>query len=180
MRDRIILDPERSGAERSLARRTALLATLLGLAAVPALAGGRALHQFREVAIAPDGRHVAAIEQDDLPSDTAPPLSLLIHDLSGGVLTVALPCQPGPNCKVASPGWSADGHRLAFLIGHDRDNTAEIDEVDAGGGAVRRILSFDGPLDALRFGPDDRLAVLATSDAHKRVGRAQSSECLTG
>ena len=62
---------------------------------VPATAAP-VLHLFRTVAISPDGRHVAAIEQDDLPGDTAPPLSLVIHDLSGGAVPgdAALPGRP--------------------------------------------------------------------------------------
>ena len=149
------------------------------MGSTPALAAP-VLHLFKAVAIAPDGRHVAAIEQDDLPSDTAPPLSLVIHDLSGGSVAVTLPCVAGPNCKVASPSWSRDGSRLAFLIEHDQDLTAEIDQVDVAGGPARRLLSFDGPLDGLRTGPDDRLAVLATRAAHKRVGRTQAASPLTG
>ncbi len=53
--------------------------------------------------------------------------------------------------------------------------TAEIDQVDVGAPVPRRLLPFDRPLDALRTGPGNRLAVLATRDAHKRVGRAQAA-----
>ncbi len=157
---------------------TAALALILA-GPVPAMAAP-VLHLFRTVAISPDGRRVAAIEQDDLPSDTAPPLSLVIHDLSGGAVAVTLPCQAGPDCKVSSPSWSSDGSRLSFLIQHDEAVTAEIDQVAATGGPARRLLSFDGPLEALRTGPDGRLAVLATQGAHKRVGRTQAAAVLTG
>ncbi len=153
--------------------------TLILAGPAPAMAAP-VLHLFRTVAISPDGRHVAAIEQDDLPSDTAPPLSLVIHDLSGGAVAVTLPCQAGPDCKVSAPSWSPDGSRLSFLIQHDQAVTAEIDQVAATGGPARRLLSFDGPLEALRTGPDGRLAVLATQAAHKRVGRTEAAAALTG
>ena len=161
--------------------RLALAVLSLAVAAVGLPARGAALlHQFRTVVMAPDGRHVAAIESDDVETDTAAPLSLVIHGLDGRAMRVALPCVAGPNCKVASPSWSGDGRWLAFLIDHDRDNTAEIEEVDASGGAPRRLLGFDGPLDGLRYGPADRLAVLATANAHKHVGRTEAAAALTG
>ena len=155
---------------------TALLLAL----AVPAAAIAAPLHQFGAVAIAPDGQHVAAIESDDVPADAAPPLSLVIHDLAGGAVTVALRCAPGPNCKVGSPSWSGDGRHLAFLVDRAQDKAADIEVVDASGGGLRRLLAFDGPLDGLRYGPGDRLAVLATASAHKRVGRTEAAAPMQG
>ncbi|MGI4892802.1 MAG: hypothetical protein ACRYGJ_27330, partial [Janthinobacterium lividum] len=124
---------------------------LLALALPTGALAAPVLHQFKTVAISPDGQHVAAIENDDLVSDTAPPRALVIHDLSGASRSIALPCAAGPNCKVASPAWSGDGRHLAFLIAHDTDNTADIEQLDLGQGtaataAPRRLLSFDGPL----------------------------------
>ena len=154
-------------------------ALLLALA-LPAAAIAAPLHRFDAVAIAPDGQHVAAIESDDVAADIAPPLSLVIHDLAGGATTVALPCTAGPNCRVGSPTWSADGRRLAFLIDRAQDKAADIEVVDRTGGPPRHLLAFDGPLDGLRYGPGDRLAVLATASAHKRVGRTEAAAPMQG
>ena len=158
---------------RPLVLFAALACPVAALAAPP-------LHQFDSVAMSPDGQHVASIENDDVDSDTAPPQSLLIRDLAGRTVTVALPCQPGPDCRIASPTWNGDGTRLGFLLDHATDGTTDIEVVDAAGGAPQRLLSFDGPLVSLRYGPGDRLAVLATASAHKRVGRTEAAAPLTG
>jgi dipeptidyl aminopeptidase/acylaminoacyl peptidase len=136
-------------------------------------------HDFKHVAIAPDGRHIASIETSDDGSDNDDPASLMIRDSRGGAMAVALPCAAGPNCKVDSPTWSASS-QLAFLVSRPHDGTAEIDTVDANGGAAHRVLSFKGTLDRLRFGPGNQLAVLATAQAHKLVGRAEAGAPLVG
>ena len=101
---------------------------------------------FKTVAIAPDGLHVASIEVRDDSSDRDMPSLLTIRDLKGGAVTVPLPCVAGPDCKVDSPAWSADG-RLAFVVSRPQEGVAEIDTVDAHGGAVRHVLSFNGTLE---------------------------------
>ena len=103
----------------------------------------------------------------------------MIRDLHGGAVAVQLPCTAGPDCKVDSPTWSTNG-QLAFLVSRPHEGVAEIDTVDAKGSAVRRVLSFNGTLDRLRFGPGNRLAVLATAQAHKQVGRAEAGAPLVG
>ncbi|WP_419729853.1 prolyl oligopeptidase family serine peptidase [Lichenicola sp.] len=154
-----------------------LFATAL---AVPFAATAAPLHLFHTVVISPDGQHVAAIENDDVPVDGEPPATLVIHDMAGGAATVALPCAPSADCKVGSPVWNADGSRLAFVIQHNQGLAGEIDTVPATGGTPQRLVSFDGPLDGLRYGPGDRLAVLATASPHKRVGRTQAAAVIQG
>ena len=150
------------------------------LLAVPVAAlGSPAFHDFETVAIAPDGRHIASIETQDDGSDSDTPASLVIRDMKGRAVVVPLPCTAGPDCKVDSPAWSTSG-RLAFLVSRPREGVAEIDTVDAQGRAARRVLSFNGTLDRLRYGPGNRLAVLATAKAHKMVGRTQAGVPLVG
>src|SRR6202020_616089 len=161
----------------SLMRSLSILAVLIAVP-LPALAAA-GLHEFKSVAIAPDGRHIASIETSDDGSDSDAPASLLIRDLVGGAVAVPLPCTAGPNCKVDSPAWSANG-QLAFLVSRPKDGVAEIDTVDGKGGAVHRVLSFNGTLDRLRYGPGNRLAVLATAQAHKLVGRAEAGAPMVG
>jgi dipeptidyl aminopeptidase/acylaminoacyl peptidase len=150
------------------------------LLALPVVALGSApLHDFDTVAIAPDGRHVASIETQDDGRDSDTPTSLWIRDMKGDAIAVPLPCTAGPNCKVDSPTWSTNG-QLAFLVSRPQEGVAEIDTVDAKGGALHRVLSFNGTLDRLRYSPGNRLAVLATAQAHKMVGRAQAGAPLVG
>ncbi len=158
--------------------RSNFVLSLLMAIPVPALAAA-GFHDFKTIAIAPDGRHVASIETSDDGSDSDAPALLMIRDLAGGAVTVPLPCNAGPNCKVDSPAWSSKG-QLAFLVSRPKDGTAEIDAVDVEGRSMRRLLNFNGTLDQLRYGPGDRLAVLATAQAHKMVGRAEAGAPLVG
>ena len=160
-----------------------LLAATSLLALVPfadASADTPPLHLFRGVAIAPDGLHVASIETLDLPAETQPPARLLIRGLDGSARPVALPCDGQPGCAPSSLAWSHDGSTLAFLLDAPDGVGTTIETVAATGGTPRRILSFDGPLDSLHYGPGDRLAVLATANAHKRVGATQAAAPLQG
>jgi len=134
---------------------------------------------FKTVAIAPDGLHIASIETRDDGSDSDMPALLMIRDLKGGAVTVPLPCAAGPDCKVDSPAWSMEG-QLAFVVSRPQEGIAEIDTVDARGGAIRHVLSFNGTLDKLRYGPGNMLAVLATAQAHKLVGRTEAGAPLVG
>jgi acetyl esterase/lipase len=159
--------------------RTHFLPALLIALPLSAPAAEHGLHDFKSVAIAPDGRHIASVETSDDGSDSDAPASLMIRDLVGGAVSVQLPCTAGPNCKVDSPTWNAAG-QLAFLVSRPEEGVAEIDTADAKGGAVRSVLKFNGTLDRLRYGPDNRLAVLATAQAHKLVGRAEAGAPLVG
>lgn len=154
------------------------LSAVLLTVSVPALAAP-GFHDFKSVAIAPDGRHIATIETSDDGSDSDAPASLLIRDLDGHSAAVTLPCVAGPDCRVDSPAWSAAGV-LAFLVSRPHEGVAEIDTVELKGGAVRRVLSFHGTLERLRYGPGNRLAVLATAQAHKLVGRVEAGVPLVG
>ena len=163
----------------------ALLACAAAALPAPALARdvappARPLHEFGAVALSPDGRHVASVETDDLPAETRPPARLLIRDLAGGAVTVALPCAGRPGCVPSSPSWSADGRTLSFLLEQPDGATTTIESVGAQGGASRRVLAFPGPLSGLRHGPGDRLAVLATPHARKRAGATEAAAPLEG
>jgi len=156
-----------------------LVLSCTGVAAAPVLAGPAVLHEFKSVALAPDGRHVAAIEAQDDGRDEDPPVSLVVRDFLGHSLTVPLPCQPGPNCHVAAPTWSSDG-RLSYLLARSDAGVTDVITLDLRKGVARRVLSFPGPLERLRYGPDDRLAVLATANAHKNIGRTEAGVPLVG
>jgi dipeptidyl aminopeptidase/acylaminoacyl peptidase len=150
---------------------------LLTTIALPGAAfASPALHDFKSVAIAPDGHHIAAIEA----ADSTAPATLLIRDLTGAATAIKLPCAPGPDCKPSAPSWSPDSKRLAFLLAHPTQGTTEIDNVPSTGGKPTHILTFAGPLESLRFSATGQLAVLATANAHKNVGRAEAGAPLVG
>ena len=92
-----------------------LIGALLALPIAAVASPG--LHDFRAVAIAPDGRHVAAIETQDDGSDHDVPASLVIRDMKGGAVTISLPCTVGPDCAVASPTWNRTPAPASFRTG---------------------------------------------------------------
>ncbi|WP_428394758.1 prolyl oligopeptidase family serine peptidase [Lichenicoccus sp.] len=155
----------------------------LSLCALSLTANARAmmppLHAFHSVAIAPDGRHVASIESDDS-GDATPPRHLVLRTGSGGAQIVALPCGAGPSCVPSSPSWNHDGSRLAFVVNNTVTSDAAIYTVAAGGGMPLRLVRFAGALGTLRYGPDNRLAVLATPHPHKQVGATEPAAPLVG
>jgi dipeptidyl aminopeptidase/acylaminoacyl peptidase len=144
-----------------------------------AFASPPAVHDYKRVAIAPDGRHVASIEAQDDGGDSDAPALLMIRDLKGGAVNVPLPCTAGPECKVDSPVWSSDG-RLSFLVSQPKLGVTTIETREPATGEVHEVLNFEGTLDRLRYGPGNRLAVLATPKAHKQVGRAEAGAALVG
>lgn len=165
---------------RLLLLPAAFAATLPALSALaPAARAERPLHRFLSVAIAPDGQHIASIEADELPVDGQPPTTLAIRNLEGHAAMVALPCAAAGTCLPSSPTWDHAGDTLAFLL-ERADGTTAIETVAASGGTPRTLLAFAGPLDALRYGPADRLAVLATAGAHKKVGATAAAAPMEG
>ncbi len=155
--------------------RTLLAAALLF---APAAAHARPLTLFKSVAISPDGALVASIETNDVPVDGQPPARLVIRDRAGHATPVAPACADMTECQPSSPVWTHDGTTLAFLVA--QGDASAIETVPRTGGQARTLLRFAGPLDTLRRGPNDRLAVLATADASKKVGRAEAAAPIEG
>ena len=160
-------------ALRSLLLAATCLLCFPACAAVP-------LHVFTELAVSPDGREVASVEEDK-PLDPArkPVPGLVIRSASGAgpARPVSLPCS-GPDCVPSSPTFGPDG-QLAFVLKKPGDTRRFVLFADASGHS-RQVLAFAGTLEALRFGPGGTLAVLATAGAHKLVGALQAGAPLTG
>ncbi|HTW83625.1 MAG TPA: S9 family peptidase [Candidatus Sulfotelmatobacter sp.] len=167
--------------------RCRVLALATGLVfAMPALAGAvasRPLHQFAQVAIAPDGMTVADVESVEAPPDaTAPPVgTLVVRSLTGGApRTIA--CPGATACRISAPTWSPDGRRLAYLVRDEKAGTTAVWSANGDGSDPKPWLSgFTGILNAPRWAPDgSTLALLATANAHKEIGATQAGAALTG
>ncbi len=149
------------------------------VAAGPAAA--RPVHEYLEVALAPDGAHVASIEGDQTPSGAVDIRHLVIRALPGGAATeIALPCGAVRECAPSSPAWSPDGKTLAFVLRSPGTHAHAIYRVAASGGAPEKILASDGTLGDLRYGPHGELAVLAIPDAQKEVGAVEAGAPVAG
>ena len=170
--------PTRS-AMRFLLPLGVLLCAGTALAASP---GPAPLHLFTQVAVSPDGVHVATLEADQPADENAQPaFGIVIRPVSGGgaAVAVGLPCR-GADCAPSSLAWSPDGHHLAFVLKRPNQALRDVMQVGADGMGATRLLSFDGTLQGLRYGPDGTLAVLATAGAHKEPGATQAAAKLAG
>src|SRR5580698_6425964 len=152
---------------RSRGVRNALNVFLAVLAFLPvgAHAAGRTTHQFLEVAISPDGRHVASVEGDASPWGGEPVIRSLVIRTSDGASTstVSLPCGGVRECWPSSPTWNKDGSALVFALRTPGSHARSIYSVDVDARHLTKLLAFDGTIEDLRFGPDGSLAMLATA-----------------
>lgn len=157
-------------------------AVLLTFSVCPAAlaAQERPMHNVLEIALAPDGRHLAAVEGDATPSGAVDIRALVIHATAdGATATVNLPCGAVHECTPSSPVWAPDG-RLAFILRTPGSHAHAVYTVGPEGGTPRRLLAFNGTLVGLRYGPGGRLAVLATEGAAKEVGAVEAGAPVAG
>ena len=152
--------------------------------AAPALpaAPPRPVHRFLEIQLSPDAALVASVEGDSPPDGYYPPIrDLIIRRARGGAATkVALPCGAVPQCWPGSPAWTADGKHVSFSLRTPGSHARSVYTVAADGSGLTKLLDFSGTIDALKYGPDGRLAMLATENANKEVGATEAGTPIAG
>ncbi len=154
------------------------------LLVVPALARAedRPLHDFLSVALSPDAQRIASIEGDVPPGGGPPDIrALVIRNRDGsGAVTVPLACGAKSECTPSDLAWTPDGSHLAFVLRTPGSHAHDIYLADPAGSAPAKLLSFDGTLGSLRYGPDGALAVLATEGARKETGAVEAGAAPLG
>ncbi len=162
--------------------RPALLLAALLAAPAAAHADPRQPRLFDALALSPDGAHVASVEHDEPAVDGDEPIHRLVLRAADGSAeaTVTLPCPPGPDCRPSDIAFSPDGARLGFVLKQPNDPRSYVFEVAPDGIAPTQRLAFDGALGDLRYGPDGRLAMLATPGAHKEAGAVKPGAAPAG
>jgi dipeptidyl aminopeptidase/acylaminoacyl peptidase len=160
-----------------------LSVTFAGLGfAAEAGSSERLVHRFLQIAPSPNGALVAAVEGDSPASGFYPPLrELVIRPMRGGSpVTVALPCGHVPQCWPGSPAWTSDSRHLTFSLRTPGGHRYGIYSVMADGSGLTRLIDFNGTIETLRYGPKDRLALLATENARKEVGATEAGAPIAG
>src|SRR5262249_42276962 len=115
-----------------------------------------AIHRFKEVAISPDGRRVAWVE--DLPAKGDAPSSLssiYLADLhSPDAAPRRISADDGTTAH-AEHGltWSPDGSQLAFLSDKEKKEQLQLYLAPAEGGPVRKVTNLIGHLAGPRWAP---------------------------
>src|SRR5919204_3753783 len=141
-----------------------------------------AVRNFNEVAISPDGKHVAwsewlhdrsgaptansAIYVTDLPPTSAAPRRI----------TAAT---DGKSYAERNLDWAPDGKQLAFLS--DASGQAQLYTIDISGGAARKLTSINGYLSNPRWSPDGKtIALLFIENAPRAAGPLMAMKPETG
>jgi dipeptidyl aminopeptidase/acylaminoacyl peptidase len=165
-----------------------LLAALLILAgtetaaALEAAAPEKPVHRYLKVEISPAADFVASVEGDSPPGGYYPELrELVIRRVKDGAAAhIALPCGHEPQCWPDSPAWSRDGKHVSFALRSPGSHARSLYRVDSDGKGLTKLVDFNGTIDGLRYGPDGRLAMLATADAVKEVGATEEGAPIAG
>jgi dipeptidyl aminopeptidase/acylaminoacyl peptidase len=148
----------------------------------PKLAPTRLVHRFLQIAISPDATLVASVEGDSPPNGFYPPIrDLVVRRVRDGVATrIVLPCGQVPQCWPGAPAWAPDGKHLSFALRSPGAHARSVYTVTADGSGLTRLLDFSGTIDDLKYGPDGRLAMLATENANKEVGATEAGAPISG
>jgi dipeptidyl aminopeptidase/acylaminoacyl peptidase len=141
----------------------------------------RQAHDFFEVAISPDGQHIASIEGDETESGKPVIKSVVIRDEDGkSMKEVALPCGRVAECTPSDLAWAPDARQLSFILRSPGSHAHDIYTVAADASGLSKTLAFDGTLVSPRYAPNGELAVLATPGAAKEAGALVAGAPLTG
>ncbi len=142
----------------------------------------RLVHRFLQVEISPDAALVASVEGDSPPSGYYPPIrDLVIRRVRDGeARKIDLPCGRVRECWPGSPAWTPDGAHLTFSVRTPGSHARSVYTVAADGSGLRKLLDFGGTIDDLKYGPDGRLAMLATESATKEVGATEAGAPIAG
>jgi dipeptidyl aminopeptidase/acylaminoacyl peptidase len=148
----------------------------------PELAPTRPVHRFLQVELSPDAAFVASVEGDSPSNGFYPPLrDLVVRRVRDGVATrIVLPCGQVPQCWPAAPAWAPDGKHLSFALRSPGAHARSLYTISADGSGLTKLLDFSGTLDDLKYGPDGRLAMLATENANKEVGATEAGAPISG
>ncbi len=160
----------------------AALAAMIILLSPKGQASERPVRLFDELALAPDGGHVATVEHDEPSSDDGDPTNILVIRPTSGAAqtTVLLPCGRGPDCKPSDLAFSTDSRHLGFILKQPNDGRSYVYQVNVDGTGLDQRLAFDGALGSLRYASNGILALLATPGAHKETGAIKAGAPLTG
>jgi dipeptidyl aminopeptidase/acylaminoacyl peptidase len=168
---------------RSYLLRCALYGcVLLAAATAAAQESSRPTRVFMEVSLSPNARYVASIEGDGVVGGGEPVVRALVIRSADGrsSLTVELPCGSARGCWPSSPAWTPDSRWLTFALRDPQTHARSLYQVAAEGGALRRLLVFNGTIQALRYSADGQLGLLAIDSAAKELGAVEAGSAWSG
>jgi len=143
-----------------------------------------AVRQFKDVALSPDGRWLAWVEEVPPPDESSRAGAMIFaaeleaHDWSPKRVTA------GDGSTVHSESdlaWSADSRRLAFLSDHEQPGQLQLYVADPQTGKTEKLTKLAGHLGKPRFAPiGDAIALLYTENARRATGPTQAAAAEVG
>ena len=146
----------------ALALTTAASAVvLLGASPRPLEVGDlRRLVTYGNVAIAPDGRHVAAIERRADYKENRTLARLVLIDVRTRAKRVLTPDRN----SVSSAAWSPSGDRIAFLSAGGEKKTPQVWVLPVDGGEAMRLTDAERGVEGFAWRPDGHEIAYVTAD----------------
>ena len=167
--------------------RTITIGLLLGsicLAQKPDPRIGRILNDlsstrsFEEVAISPDGRRVAWVEELIENGKDTGKSAIFVKDLKAGA---AARISAKPAASERNLAWSPDSSQIAFLSDRDHPGQMQLHVISWNGQRARKLTSFKGYLTDPRWSPDGtRIAFLFAENAAGGGGPLEAEPVETG
>src|SRR5260370_14234963 len=134
---------------------------------------------FSQVAISPDGKHLAWVE-----SAKAGTSAIYVAETGGGPQPRRVTA--GAGASAAAPtedsiAWSPDSKRIAFLSDAAKAGQAQLYVVGAAGGPATKLTSVKGFLGSPGWSPDGKtIALLFTENAERAAGPLVAEKPQTG
>ncbi len=135
------------------------------------------VRQFTQVAISPDAKHAAWIEEQIVNRIDTGKSTIFTLDLRAGAAPVRISATPAASDREIA--WSPDSKSVAFLS--DREKKGQMQLYVASGGRTRKLTTLTGYLTDPEWSPDGtKLAVLFAENAPGGGGPLEAEPVETG
>ncbi len=133
-----------------------------------------ATHSFQEVAISPDGKRIAWVEELIENGKDTGNAAIFAREIG----STAAPSRVSLGRNIA---WSPDSARLAFLSDHEKKHQNELYVAPAAGGRAKKLTNLIGYMTDPEWSPDGtRIAILFAENAPSGGGPLEAEPIETG
>jgi dipeptidyl aminopeptidase/acylaminoacyl peptidase len=141
-----------------------------------------ATQQFKQVALSPDGRHVAWVEARPNADRTPSAHSAILLRATAGGATQRISAGDGQALgEEHGLAWAHDGQQLAFLSDCGKKGQLQLYVIPAAGGKARQVTHLAGYLADPKWSPDGQtIALLNIAESSGAAGAVEAAAHETG